>query len=190
MIAMIGKKLLKGLTDTTRSWAMNILTATMRNTERGFAMNSTKSEMESKAMTEITPAECRELAERLGICWHEKTHRQSENREANRWHCSCGRVFGTPHGLRCHIGSGNKKNPNFLDPVVVLREAMKMEDWPKFFDSLRLTATIYPGELCEDAGEVYYAISVDYILDDTGKLAKALLKWFERKEENNYGPIL
>ena len=108
-------------------------------------------------MNQINPEECKELAERLGLCWHEEDD------------------FIDSYCKKCK--EIRKANPNFRDPVVVLREAVKMEDWQGFHR--HITNLIAPG----------WAIPIDYLLDDNGeperkgKLAKALLEWM-RKEKS------
>lgn len=113
----------------------------------------------------ITPAECRELAERLRICNHPS---ETISLDCND-RLFCGKCNRYVHDKEVD------KTPNFLDPVVVLGFAMKRPDW------LKLRWHIGVGE--ERRGyNVHEVIILDYVLDTTGKLAKALLEWL-RKEQ-------
>lgn len=109
----------------------------------------------------ITPAECRELAELLGIKYFP---------EKTRWHDGFNETFPA--------------YPNFLDPVVVLREMRKKEDFLGFFNYL-FTANAH--QIIWNGSELMISISgisivlTEYILDTTGKLALAALEWL-RKE--------
>jgi len=102
---------------------------------------------ENKAMTDINERLCR----KLGLPWHE--HKTGRNIRKG-WQCSCG-------AYNCMA-----VNHNFTDDtgaVELLRIMMGRGDWGEFFNSLENTATIYPGELLEDAGNVYFSIDVDLI---------------------------
>jgi len=113
-------------------------------------------------MNQLTNDECRELAERLGICWHtvEKKRNHEHLPPDVIYYCELCETHLPERELMKHT------NPNFLDPVVVLREMRKREDWPEFVEQI--------GDTIFRDGELATLIDVDYI-DDTGLLAKAAL---------------
>jgi len=105
----------------------------------------------------------REFHELLGLCWHEL------NPSGVGFLCTCGRWFEYEDidniHMRCH-------NPDYAaDPRLVLREMQKKGSdlYDDFLDSLA-------PEL-----EHYGYIEAYYILDTTGKLRDAAIK-FMRKE--------
>ena len=106
-------------------------------------------------MNAITEQECKELAEMLGICWHEKDLL----------------VSLAPFRFRCkhcqEIVGWQDARPNFLDPVYVLEQAVKMEDWMQFRHWL------YDQQSFSDGMEAMSRL----MLDKTGLLAKRLHDW-------------
>lgn len=102
------------------------------------------------ADTVITPAECEELAKRLEICWHYYVREP--------YQCSCGAYYESQNDLVRHL---EVNNPDFLDPVVVLREMVKRADWRSFAQHIAYTAQGIE----------------DYTIDTTGKVALAALEW-------------
>ncbi len=126
--------------------------------------------MESK----ITPEEHKRLAKKLGICWHDVF---ASSFHSMPFSCRlCGRVFKTRK-------DGN--NPNFSNPLVMLRKMMKREDWPKFL--LTIGPIIYRMEtadiLIPVSMEVVY---LKYITDEPKPgelclLARAALEWLDKQ---------
>lgn len=95
-------------------------------------------------MTDIN----KKLCQHLGICWHEYplTGR-----------CAC---------IKCGY-SGSDVNPDFTrDPLALLREMMKREDWNAF-----KTAVVHS---LDDF--------LSLITDTSGALAKAAAEWFRGRE--------
>lgn len=106
--------------------------------------------------TPITPAECRELAERLGLCWPE---------------------YGNPNqqfyqGQQC-LNKTFIQRPNFHDARVPLRLAMKREDGYVFIKTLH--------NICMTAMDTR-TIPIKLMADQTGQLAKLLLEWLRERE--------
>jgi hypothetical protein len=97
----------------------------------------------------------KELCELLGICWHERKIPSCYNK------CQkCGYIAKDINTM---------DNPDFTSDsgkIALLREMMKRKDSYGFF--------LYNGEVKTSwDGRDLYNISVDYLLDDTGKLAIA-----------------
>jgi hypothetical protein len=102
----------------------------------------------------------RELAELLGLCWHE--HHES-------WRYKKGMS-------RCWKCSSQEHNPDYSTDsgkVELLRLMMKREDWDEFCASV-FGKRFYVKCLMSDV--IKY-----YITDTTGRLAQAALEWL-RKE--------
>lgn len=123
-------------------------------------------------MTEpITETECRELAERLELCWHEpftfiEGMTEQECIEKDCKCKKCGKVFTYPN---CNY---DKWNLNFLDPRVVLRE-MRKNCWRTFRECFE---TDDDGDACDPVNRFR-----DLMLDETGQLAKKFLEWLRRE---------
>lgn len=115
-------------------------------------------------MTEIIEAECRELAERLGIEW--PTPRRIWGAGKYYYYCG-GQKDCSPCLKPC--------NPDFKDTRTVLQLAMEMEmkDYHAFLTSIL--------HLSSDgvSYDVQYEIEQfsKLITDQTGQLAKLLLEW-------------
>lgn len=111
----------------------------------------------------ITPKECKELAERLGIAWPDPLN-EKQQFYVNGY---------------C-VAKEEMQFPDFLDARVVLREAMK-KDWFNAFVRESLGGLYYPidnGFLEPNC----ILIRTGLVLDETGQLAKMLLEWL-RKEK-------
>ena len=119
--------------------------------------------------TPITPAECRELAKRLGVEWH---HIDPPT-ISNPWlTCICGATFGHLDEAIRH----QNRNLDFTDARVPLRLAMEREDWGEFSQYVFLRYGI------EITGVTSLFIPAYYMIDQTGQLAKLLLEWLRRRE--------
>ena len=94
-------------------------------------------------MNEITNAECRELADRLGIKWKKdgEWHCQNcdkeipDNKPALEGciYCGCHARYFVPYPLE-------DQNPDFTDAREVLKVMMAREDYGAFMESLRQKA--------------------------------------------------
>jgi len=125
-------------------------------------------------MNAITPDECRELAGMLGIPWHENVEVTPSGKSLS-FKCLCG--YLTSYGVDWNQHRREYPNPNFLDPVVVLREAEDKRpdfvfavfciDEDRYHDFA--TRKVIFGRLCND------------ILDKSGLLARRLYDWMKEK---------
>jgi hypothetical protein len=107
----------------------------------------------------MTPEDQKELAERLGLCWHD----DDWNDQLGRYQCiKCGKF----------LSDEVVWNPDFSDPRVVLREMMTRKDWFKFQSSL-----FCPQDRVHDAIIPIYYITEPY------KLAKAALEWLREDDK-------
>jgi hypothetical protein len=123
-----------------------------------------------KCKEEKMPDPNREFAKLCGIQRHELTFQPSISFECCAT-CSCGQSFRWLPFAHEHERTAN---PNFKsDPRLVLREAMKWEDWPKFAESLRQHA--------DKIGIGSMAYMVELMTDQTGLLVKAAIEWKRRK---------
>ena len=130
--------------------------------------------------TPITPAECRELTERLGIEWH-RPDCGSQMVKPSAYigvPCSCGKVsYNAKHAKKC--------NPDFTDARVPLRLAMKREDWQKFLMAIPTYAReihFRTENLRGVVADIMTGIIENYVLDETGQLTKLLLEWLRGRE--------
>ena len=102
------------------------------------------------------PENNRIFAELVGLCWHETIYADDYYS-----HCSCGEVIP--------FGKSKCQNPNYAtDPRLVLREMKYKTNFQEFLDALMVNAEPNFG-----------MIKVDYILDLTGKLRDAAIKFME-----------
>jgi hypothetical protein len=111
----------------------------------------------------MTYEEQRELAERLGILWHERIYINEKPL------CKCGYNDGAVN-LCLHLA--NTHYPDFTTPdgiVLLIREMMKRKGWNQFRNKVG----------CTLEGKSY--VHTSYITDTTGKLAMACLEWLRRK---------
>ena len=108
----------------------------------------------------MTEAENRELAERLGICWHEVA--------TVGWHCS-----------KCHAPMSipiSASNPDFTSPagiVLLLNKMKEREDFKS--DFIHVVGTFMKNDWSDNG-----AIPIDLITDTTGKLAQEALDWLRK----------
>ena len=110
----------------------------------------------------------REFAERVGLCWHPA---KSVSLDPND------RLFCGKCGQYVHQEQIDSAVPDFVaDPRLVLREMMKREDFPLFMARL-----MYMGDSVEGI-DWDHNIDIDYILDTTGKLRDAAIKFMKEKE--------
>lgn len=104
----------------------------------------------------------RRLAELLGVEWHESVA---------PWVCACGRKdldsWDCPEK--------EAENPDFTDPIAVLREMKKRKE-EKFHHFI---SKLNAFSLDEDGDLINNAIPVDLILDTTGKLRDAAIEFLE-----------
>ncbi len=104
----------------------------------------------------ITTRECRELANRLSIAWPEPQNPLQLFYVNNVW-----------------VSKEEMRRPDFRDARFVLQEAMKMDYWEDFLQ----TVDDYNAICGADS-----LIPVSLVIDNTGKLAKLLLEYLRRKE--------
>jgi hypothetical protein len=103
----------------------------------------------------------RELAELLGLCWHEYDHW-----EGRKQVCRCGKelwYFNAP------VEWGNTDFTSSDGKIELLRLMFAREDWIDFRDQY---ITVY--------GD---AVPVDLLLDTTGLLAQAAVEWLTAQKE-------
>jgi len=67
-------------------------------------------------------------------------------------------------------------NPDFTDVRLVLREMQKRDDFDMFTSQLNAYSFDEDGYLIDNA------ISIDYILDETGLLRDRAIEWLERRK--------
>lgn len=127
----------------------------------------------------ITPAECRELCERLGIPYHEWVQVTAETRDCYAMgNCSCGKWIDFP---RWRISEHCRKaNPDFHDARVPLRLVMERKDWKEF--ASWSNGLYYPPEHGFIEPD-QFLISVGLVTDTTGQFAKLLLEWLRGSDE-------
>ena len=114
--------------------------------------------------TPITPAECRELAEMLGIKWHHI----APPTISNPWlTCTCGATFSHLDDAIQH----QNRNPDFTDAREVLKVMMAREDYGAFMESLRQKA--------DRLGIGSMAYMVDLLTDETGLLLDEAIAYLE-----------
>lgn len=133
--------------------------------------NKFKGREEAMTTNAITPDECRKLAGILGITWHDLRGNPAclFDERADITLCSCGERVSD-------IAMWKHGNPDFFDSRVVLREAVKMDDWPDFAESLRQYADEH------NIGSM--ALIIDYMLDESGRFTKKLLEWIRERRGN------
>ena len=140
--------------------------------------------------TPITTDECRELAESLGIEWHEPVDDIASNDD--EYVCFC--------GAKC-MGSGEYvmhlpqfyHTPDFTDARVPLRLAMEREDWKDFHvfvheHYFKLKNDVAPVSvwrkfMAAHARDKGVSVPIELMLDHTGQLAKLLLEWLRGREK-------
>jgi hypothetical protein len=104
----------------------------------------------------------KELCELLGICWHEEVPTDPVEYRL----CTCGVHIENLMFLQGHCKQSNPDFTTDSGKVQLLREMEKRKDSYGFF--------LYNGEVKTSwDGRDLYNISVDYLLDNTGKLAIA-----------------
>ena len=110
----------------------------------------------------------RELYEALGYCWHEK-HAEYNGEIA----CTCWATFRSEEEFTLHCKSSN--TDYVADPRLVIRE---MDKWDKAHHT-------HPDErFINNLGCMEYeVVSVDLILDTSGKLAQLALDWIKEQKE-------
>ncbi|MFH1448101.1 MAG: hypothetical protein ABIG39_04520 [Candidatus Micrarchaeota archaeon] len=115
----------------------------------------------------------KELHELLGLCWHEEV----PSSKIFNYRCLCGYEVETQiRLLGKHI---RENNPDYAsDPRLVLREMMKREDFRLFMARL-----MYYGDT---AGAIDWDedITIDLILDTTGKLRDMAIEWLKNNKGN------
>ena len=114
----------------------------------------------------------RQFAELAGLKWHEKKDKVTYGYAP----CSCGKLFGRGVDLINHI---YRENPDYsADPRLVLEVMRKRADWIEFCNSIGAAET--PDYSVGLNG--YQMVDIDLILDKTGKLLDAAIKWMEGRK--------
>ena len=109
----------------------------------------------------------RELHEALGYCWHDW------HRGGKEYTCTCGITFDSLSDLAQHC---KEPIPDYVAaPRLVIRE---MDKWDKAHHT-------HPDErFINNLGCMEYeVVSVDLILDTSGKLAQLALDWIKEQKE-------
>ena len=115
------------------------------------------------------------FAELAGICWHEQRMAPIVDGEAL---CSCGFLFDRRDIIK-HI---KKSNPDFSDPIAVLRVVMEREDWPEF--SIYLWNHFeWPTRDSYTTTVMERSILLDYLLTP-GLLRDEAIKWMEAHHDS------
>lgn len=125
----------------------------------------------------------RAVCEMLGICWHEPEDWSHTYQEHCRTPEGYEDIERTQTGKRCKFCKKDMRellpNPNYiLDPVSLLREMMKREDWIEFIDNAGVglwSNRTYNGIMSEH-------INIEFLLDDTGKLLCAAGEWMKEQK--------
>jgi hypothetical protein len=122
----------------------------------------------------------RELAELLGLCWHEYDHWEGRYQV-----CRCGvKYFYSDKPV-------DWANPNFTTDsgkIELLRLMKNQEDWRDFLSSVGYCASIggfWNGKVYIPKWEDW--ISVDLITDTTGLLAQAAREFLRKEGEHDQG---
>jgi hypothetical protein len=108
----------------------------------------------------------KELAELLGLCWHEFWSEDFD--QLDHWgKCK-----------HCHKAAGDVlPNPDFTSSdgkIELLRLMMEREDWPEFADSMCFSVG-------QCAGPTKFYIPIDLMTDTTGLLAQAARDYLRRE---------
>jgi len=104
----------------------------------------------------------RELAELLGLCWHERITSRL---------CNCGFIPTGFEIIENHISYNNPDYTSDAGKVQLLREMEKREDWLNFLNKVGLGGG-YRRRL---------SIYIEYILDTSGKLRDAAIEFLKNK---------
>ncbi len=129
--------------------------------EKGEGMTGPTAEVNIRAKN-------RQVAEWLGMCWHESVPALGHPYHTHR--CTCGDrdMIG---GMKMHC---EEYNPNFIaDPLSLLRLMREREDWDMF---------VWYCYWKDSHGNI--SVPVDLILDTTGKLLEAVWKWLKQDEND------
>ncbi len=118
----------------------------------------------------------RRFAEMCGLCWHIYGYDPND------------RFLRVPQCPKCQIHlSANFPNPDFIsDPRLVLREMMKLKDWPVFiawYNGSQYGEPIrrHVMNLAAEGKITEVFIGIRDILDTTGLLVKAGIEWLEKE---------
>ena len=124
----------------------------------------------------------KELCGLLGICWHEIIVQASDdiNFTLNKTYCSCGKAFRYDSDYFKHT---KESNPEFTTPegiVQLLGIMRERKDWDKFAQKyLHLKMLhFFP----DGTNRADYEISINYILNTTGKLRDAAIEFLKDRK--------